>query len=547
MGCVTVLFTLFLAIVLAAADPAHAATPRGLRTSPVAAAAQRYAEAVASGGMLMAGRLDFACQAAMVADASSGKSRRTPFPPETDPVYASCWKRLAAAHESAVEQREQGVETLWPGKDSLIFLDNLAEYPPSVFVMDRLGLSPPAGGLRVELLDQRPLRPASFQLKPDGPTVSAPAAKVRIRVIYKDPLLAPVSYAPGTYRWANTVKRPKRAIKSALVDWVVLSGLRKLGFPGDLAVLNLPPEASTGVSAPFLTEAGGYVPNSGVWWEAGDAPGVLVAAVGRAAQFPESRNRIALLNRVLIVDPSQPEALTALSRELYRELLAAGARRHHQTILDPALAVRFDELYWTMQAQTGRLDISLGMEMGGFPEPTPADYLYRMIPVMERLAEVRPEDVENRLRLGIAYRWLNDQPAAIATHKALLAAVPAERVALRARLLTELAWSRVAKVVWNRTYEDPDLKKASGEADEAFKLAEGPLEKFVAAYARGYAVVFRPERRSLDLMEPLTEARQWYEQVPGASLETWRYLLDYEGFKGVIEADPLLKPLLAAS
>ncbi len=537
---------LTLALYLAADQSAAGATSRAGK-HPAAAAATRYAEALASGDAVAAGRLDFGCQASMLTAVPRAPSRRTPFPPDSDPLYGACWRRLDTAHVAAVERREQGVEMLWPGKDALIFLDNLAQYPPSVFVMDRLGLSPPAGGLRVEPLEQRPLPAASFRIGADGPTVSARATMVHMRVTYKDPLLAPVSYAPGAYRWANTVKRPKRAIKSVVVKWVVLSGLATHGFPGDVAVLNLPPEPGAGVAAPFVTEPGGYVPNSGIWWEAADAPGVLLAAVGRAAQFPGARERIALLNRVLIVDPAQPEALTALSRELYRELLAAGARLHGQPVLDQALAIRFNELYWTMQAQTGRLDISLGMEMAGLSEPTPADYVYAMVPVMERLAQVRPEDLENRIRLGIAYRWINDQTAGIATHEALLAAIPREKPALRGRVLTELAWSRVAKVVWNHTYENPDLSKAAQEAEEAFTLAQSPLEKFAAAYARAYALLFRPGRRSSDLVEPLTEARRWYEQVPAASLESWRYLLSYEAFKGVIETEPALKPLLATS
>lgn len=525
---------------------AKAKTPR--HTSPVVAAAQRYAEAMASGDAVTAGRLDFACQASMrAATQGAGRPGRASFPPDSDPIYAACWNRLAAVHDATVERREQGLDTLWPGKGSLIFFDDLIQYAPSVFVMARLGLSPPAGGLRVEPIDHRPLPAASFRVKEDGPIVSAPATLVRLNVFYKDPLLSPVSYAPGAYKWANTVKRPRRAIKSVAVKWVVLAGLKRFGFPGDIAVLNLPPEEGKGLTPPFVTESGGYAASSSAWWEPTDAPGALLAAVGRAVQLPEHRDRTALLNRVLIVDPSQPEALTALSRELYQELLAAGARLHAQQVYEPALAGRFNELYWTMQSQTGRLDISLGMEMAGLFSPTPADYLYRMIPVMERLAQVRPEDVENRLRLGMAYRWLNDQAAAIATHETLLAAIPHEKIGLRGRVLTELAWSRMAKVVWNHTYEDPDLLRASQEADEAFKLAEGPLEKFAAAYARAYARVFHPDRRSRNLQEPLAEARRWYDQVPGASLESWRFLLGYEAFKGVIDADPALKPLLAAS
>ena len=57
----------------------------------------------------------------------------------------------------------------------------------------------------------------------------------------------------------------------------------------------------------------------------------------------------------------------------------------------------FNALYWTIQSSTDRMDISLEMEMGGKSEPTPADYLYRLIPAMETLVDLQPGDFENAL------------------------------------------------------------------------------------------------------------------------------------------------------
>ncbi|MGH7252490.1 MAG: hypothetical protein ACREIE_01700, partial [Nitrospiraceae bacterium] len=341
----------------------------------------------------------------------------------------------------------------------------------------------------------------------------------------------------------------RAALKAVTVKCVVLSGLRKLGFPGDAAVVNLPVTAATDKhpAAPFVTETGGYVKDSAAWWAPSDAPGVLIAAVGRAAQFPDLRERMAMFNRVLIVDPVQPEALTALTRDLYQAILNDGAAAHKMRVSDEALAVRFNEFYWNTYSQTTRMEISLGMEVGGLSKPTAADFLYRMIPAMEKLAKERPEDLENRFRLGNAYRWNNDQLAAIATHQALLRQFPPERAALRARALIELAWSKTAKVAWNRIFDDPVIVEAYQEAEEAFKLTERPIDKFAAAYTMAYSLAFAPKRDNHAMLDHLIEARRWYLQLSGATQESWQYLLSNDTLKGLIEADPSFQPLLAAS
>ena len=167
------------------------------------------------------------------------------------------------------------------------------------------------------------------------------------------------------------------------------------------------------------------------------------------------------------------------------------------------------------------MDISFGREMiglGGVPMPTPADYLYRMLPAMEKLAQLRPQDLENRLRLGTAYRWNNDQLTAIATHEGVVKELPPGHP-LRARALTELAWSRIAKVAWNRTFDDPGILEAYKEAQEAYKITERPLDKFTGAYTMAYSLAFTPNRDNHAMLELLSDARRWYMQIPGAKPE----------------------------
>jgi tetratricopeptide (TPR) repeat protein len=536
----------------AGAAPAAEYVMKGKRptakSSPVIAAAKQYAEAIASGDRVAFGRLDFGCQFALVSTAAAPFKG---FPPESAPVYGQCWTTLVQAHETAVEQRDEGVNAIWPGKGFLVFFRNeLTSYSPSFFVMARLGLSPPGTGLRVEPMGSAAIPAASFRIRPGAPLVSVPAAVVRLRVTYKDPVTSPVTYASEEYNLTATVKTTAQSLKAVTVKWVVLSGLRKLGFPGDTAVLNMPVAGPGGDSVPFVTEMGGYIPNSGAWWKPTDAPEVLSAALQRMAQYAEQRDRIALLNRVLIVDPGHVAALTILTGELYQTLVDAGAAVHHVPIGDAALATRFNELYWNAYAQASRIDISYPRNMigkDGIAAPTPADYLSRMFPAMERLARLQPDDLENRIRLGNAYRWNNDQQGAIATHDAVLKNIPPERAALKARVLLELAWSRIARVAWNRTFKTPDIQQAYTEAEEAFKLTDRPLDKFTATYTMAYAQAYMPNPDNHAMLEKLTEARRWYLQLAGASGDSWRYLLLNNTLKGVVEADPAFKPLLTAS
>ena len=505
---------------------------------------QRYVAAMAAGDKVAAGKLDFACAYRVAAAASNST---TSFPPDSDPLYNACWEPVARAHAAVIPQTDQGVDTLWPGKGSLVFFgDNLARYAPSLFVMDTLGASPPAGGIIADLLDSRPIPPASFRLRETGPLIAAPATLVRMSVRYKDPLSSPVTHAPGISTGTNAAKRPRQALKNVTLRWIVLSDLKKLGFPNDTAVLNLPVKVASAKAqaVPFTAEPGGYEPDSARWWQPNDAPGVLIAAVGRAGLFPELRDRLSMLNRVLIIDPSQAEALTLLSRDLYGALLHAAALAHNVPVNDATLSIVFNELYWNTYAQTTRWDLSLGMEMGGLSQPTAADFLYRMIPAMQQLETIRPQDLENRLRLGNAYRWNVDQLIAISTHEALLKELPPQRAAVRARVLNELAWSRIAKVAWNRTFSDTGILQAYKEAEEAFQLTDIPVDKFVSVYTMAYSLLFMPQRDNQKLLERLTEARTLYLALPGASPASWKFLLNHESLKIVLDADPIFKPLL---
>jgi hypothetical protein len=511
--------------------------------------AQRYAEAMGAGNKVSVGQLDFACQYPLVAAVPRGIKT---YPTDSDPVYDSCWQRLREAHAPTLARTDVGMEVLWPSNGELVFFsEELNRYPASAFVTDLLGLTPPGTGFTVHIVGSTSLPSASFRLRPNGPIVAAPTTLVKLSISYQDPLTAPLTYAAGSVKWTTTIKRTRRALKEITVQWVVLSGLKKHGFAGDQAVVNLPVTSGSIFGSgrqeqiPFATETSHALPNSLIWWGPTDSPGLLTAAAARAATFPELRDRVALLNRVLIIDPHQVDALTVLSQHLYAVILREAIPFHKLTVKDPALDLVVNEHFWNIYSQSVRVDLSLGMEMGGFDKPTTADYLYRMLSAMQTLATVRPKQLDNRFRLGVALRWNNDQEASIETHRSLVEVIPAEQRAGRAEALLQLAWSRVNKVAWNRILGDLNIRAAYQDADEALALADLPLDKFMAEYTKAYSLLFTPDRDNRALLERLTEAKRWFAEIPGQTPDIWNFFIGAESLKAVLDADPIFQPILA--
>ncbi|HEY7129900.1 MAG TPA: hypothetical protein VH332_09530 [Nitrospira sp.] len=530
--------------------PAEAASSKNKSKglSPAASVALQYAEALSKGDAAKAATLDFACQYRLVA----AKQQNAASPP-SDTSPEACWQGIKAADAPALARVDGGMEILWPTNGALpFFRDDLDQYPGSAFVMDAIGLSPPGSGLHLAAVSTRPLPNASFPMRRQAPLASVPTTLVTLKVAYQDPLTAPITKAPGSYKWTNTVKPARRAVKSLNTQWVVLSGLKKHGFSTDSAVVNLlvndgaPVDGVPQEIVPFVTEFSKALAGSVVWWGPEDAPGLLVASAARAAAFPGLRDRVGLLNRVLIIDPNQPEALTVLTKDLYAAILREAVQAHKLSVKDPALAMAVNEQYWNVYAQGERLDLSLDMEMGGLEQPTTADYLYRLLPALRTLAQVRPEQLDNRFRWGVALRWNLDQDLSIEVHEQLVKDVPAERKSAKAEALLQLAWSRINKVAWNRNLDDKDVRAAYQDADQAGAFAEIPLDKFIAEYTKAYSLLFTPNRDNGAILQRLTEAKRWFGEVPGSNQQIWDFFIGADSLKSVLDADPIFQPLLAS-
>lgn len=517
-------------------------------------AVHNYVHAIAGRNAARVAQNDFVCLLKMVEAGARGQGH---FLPDSDPVYAWCRDRIVQAHTEVIESRDRALDDLWPGYGKLVNFRDFKRFEiaetrarqraPSFFVMPEIGEMSEPPGFTMEVLSTGPLPHASFQVPGSDRVVAVPTTLVRVRIAYPDPMTSPAANGPGQQDWVVPYKKPMHPVKAVIVKWVVLSGLLTHGFPTDTAVLNIPLDSSLGTPIPFVVEAGGFEQKSTEFWRPKEAQAALDAGVTRAKTLPTRRDRISMLNRVLVVNPSHVEGLQAITAELYAGLMDFAARTHGVQVEGESLYQAFNELYWTVQSQTDRMDISLEMEMGGKTNPTPADYLYRLIPAMEALADLQPGDFETRLKLSLAYRWTNDQLSAIMSPQVLLSEVPEDQSHLRARVLMAIAWSRISKVAWNRNFDDPDIVRGYEEADEVFTLSSDPLIKFSAAYAKAYSLAFRPKRDNQAMLALLTEARQWYQQIPGATDQSWVYLLQNDTLKGFMETDPTFQSLVVAN
>ena len=512
-----------------------------------------YAHAVGKDDRVAAGQRDFVCLMKMAQQKLFVDEK---FPDALSPIYEWCAQRRKEAHSHIINHHDGGLDNIWPGPGKLVDFEDFRRFyiaetatkqlAPSFFVMYDIARHEPEHPFTIEAVESGTLPHASFP-SPDESTVhAAPTSFVITTVSYPNPLTAPVSNGPGAADWVVPYKKVQRVVQSVKVKWVVLSDLKRLGFPIDQAVLDLPLDGPHGTTIPFVMDAGGLVPHSTTWFGPDDQIEAALAGVKQAQETSNPLDALMQLNRALMIAPNNHQVLSVFGNQLYQGLLSYGGRLSGISIEDALLSQRFNELYWTVKSQTDRFDLGLGMVTGGKAEPTPADYLYRMIPVMEALASLEPGDFENRMHLISTYRWNNDQQAALSAPQELLAEVPSEQDEVRATVLLELAWARIGKVAWNRHFDDPDIRKGYNEAKQALDMTKNPMNKFTATYAMAYSLAFHIPRDNEAMLDLLQQAKDWYEKIPGANPQGWAYMLQNDTLAGIVKTDPAFKSLLAA-
>ena len=545
---------LFCSLLLFGFSHAWAADSASINQEELLTTIREYANALGKGDRVAAGQRDFVCLYTMAQQQLISNGN---FPDSLSPIYEWCDQRRQKAHQNVINQKDRALDNVWPGPGKLVDFSDFQRFfiaetqnqqlAPSFFVMQSIATHESASNLfTIEAVESGTLPHASFPSPDETKILAAPTDFLITKVSYPNALTAPVANAPGAEDWAVPYKKAQRVVKSVTVKWVVLSDLKRLGFPTDRAVLDLVLEGPRGTTIPFVVDPGGYVPRSTEWFTLENSGDAIQTGIQEAQAAPTRLEAVMRLNRVLMIAPTHIPTLEVFSDQLYKGFLDFGGRLHGVQLGDERLAQRFNELYWTVKSQTDRFDMSLGMEIGGKSEPTAADFLYRMIPVMEALASLEPGDFNNRIRLSSTYRWTNDQMAALSSPQELLTEVPPEQEELRAQVLLELAWARIGKVAWNRHFDDPDIRKGYETAKKAFELTKDPLNKFTAAYAMAYSLAFHVPRDNQAMLGLLTQARDWFEKIPGSSPQSWAYMLNNDTLKGLVDTDPAFQSLIAA-
>ncbi len=530
-----------------------ASGPQAISDKELLTTITEYAHAVGKNDRVAAGQRDFVCllkmaQQQLLVDGN--------FPDALSPIYEWCATRRAKAHAQMLSQGDRGLDNIWPGPGQLVDFKDFQRFyisetsskqlAPSFFVMHDIARYEPDHPFTIEPLKSGTLPHASFPSADESLVHAAPTTFLTTTISYPNPLTAPVSNGPGSADWVVPYKKVQRVIQSVQVKWVVLSDLNRLGFPIDQAVLDIPLEGLHGTTIPFVVDAGGFVPHSTTWFGPDDQAQAALASVEQAQASSTRLEALMRLNRTLMFAPANTHVLGVYANQLYQGILDLGSNFNGIPIADARLLEHFNELYWTIKSQTDRFDLGLGMVTGGKAEPTPADYLYRMIPVMEALASLEPGDFHNRLHLISTYRWVNDQRASLSSPQELLAEVPAEQEEMRAEVLLELAWARIGKVAWNRHFDDPDIRKGYNEAKQAFDLTKDPLNKFAATYAMAYSLAFHVPRDDQAMLDLLQQAKDWHKKIPGASPQSWAYMLENDTLKGLVKTNPAFQSLLVA-
>jgi hypothetical protein len=504
----------------------------------------RYAEALAGGKMSDWAALDLGC---LALHAGPG------VPPKSDRL---CWDETMKAHRDLVaDEPETGIfgavgRGLGFGllAETHRRADTWKDYPPGVFV------SPVAvkeTTPRIEVERVTPVPSLAIQEKGKDP-VAVRGSVVRLRIRYPDPLTAPLALKPQEVWWASGGIRRYGPVRDLAAEFVVVSGLRKLGYARDTAVVNealvdapqipatrygLNPDIGRLSSRPGAPSTeppfkGGLVLGSAHWWTRQDGAEQLRLGVERARHLPGRKERLGLLRRLLLLDPDDAGANALLGTELFEAFLADGLKKSGINAADDAVKQRLVELYWNIQAPTWRQELT-AVSTGYEPA---ADALYGAIAAFEIVAKHGSAPQEIRRRLGALHRWNGEADAALAMHEELFRESPETDAPRRGAFLSEVAWDRVQWLAWNRRYDHPWLGQARLEAEQALEMVKAPLDKLVAAQALLILEALSPDRTSDSMRARVRLVKQWHDGIPLPLKVTgvWGYLVGNELVKALV-------------
>lgn len=470
----------------------------------------------------------------------------------TGELARRCWEDTLQAHTRMVaQQAESGVFSATGRGVGLGLLhdrhrasENWKDYPPAVFVSLPIVLKDHAPVPQLSIVRTSPLQPVAVALVHGSEPVSLRGQAVDIKVVYNDPLTAPLALRPEEVWWVNGAQRHFGPVREVVARFVVVSGLRKFGYATDRAVMNeVLPDApliptthydlrpdngrryDQADSARGIMK-GELVSGSARWWEPGEAESILRTALDQATHLPAAE-RAGLLTRLLLIDANNVETHALRGEDAYQAFLKQGIAKGGLAARDGAALQRILELYWTIQAQTWRQELTAVSE--GY-EPA-ADALYRAMASYETIVQQHHATVEQRRRLGAMTRWNNDPIAALGIHEALLRELTPGSVDY-GLILTEIAWDRIQWVSWERRYDHPWLQQANTEAEQAAELLTTPHDSLHAHYVQVAVESLRVPRDLDRFRQHLQRTKQDLDLIPGV-----------KGLQGQLLANDLVKAL----
>ncbi len=468
----------------------------------------------------------------------------------------ACWDDTLKVHRELVQDHpETGIfEAVGRGvgfgllSETHRHADYWKDYMPAVVVSPAVIGKDGGPGPALEILNVSPVRQFALRNLTGQEPVRVSGQTVEVRVSYLDPLTAPLALRPGEVWWASGALRRYGPVREVTVRFVVVSGLRKLGYPVDQAVVNealpgapvqvgihygrLPHTADPGGRQNDEVKnrlgAGGLVTGSARWWDRKDANQAFAAALVRAEQMPRSTERARLLTRLTLIDQADPALHTVIADDRLQTFLREGLTKSGISGPNEAVATRLAELYWNLQAQTWRQELT-EVAMG---HSAAAEAFYQAIESFERVTAGEQAAPERRRQLGALYRWNNDAASALAIHEPLVKDT-APGGSLHGRRLSEVAWDRIQWLSWERRYGHPWLEQACQEAEQAVQEVEDPVDKLVAAYALVLVEALRVPRDPAHLQERLQTVKIWHDRVSGAA-GIWPYLIGNDVVKALV-------------
>ncbi|WP_455370415.1 hypothetical protein [Petrachloros mirabilis] len=504
----------------------YAKGSKGMDAKGVALA---YAQALANGKVADWASLDLGCLMREKGQPQSKGINRSER-------QQACWNDTMQAHRKLAEQE---ADTGVFGSSSLVGNFGLLherhrvaatwrEYPPAIFASPAVvrvsaGPAPQIQVVKATAVQGVPL----VRLKGDK-AVTVSGVGVDLKVSYQDPFTAPLALSPDEPSWAKGITRKFGPVQEVTARFIVVSGLRKLGLPVDTAVLN---EALT--DAPGIPYAhygmnpdpgrrwvrpgsdleeppliGGLVLGSAKWWTAEGAGDRFHQAVAKVKTLGSGPDRAHLVSRLRTLAPQNSELNAVIGDIYYGDFLSQAATKSGIKTDDAEMRARSLELFWTLQAQTWRQELTA---VSNEYEPA-ATALYGAIGAYEVVLRNGSADTEQRRRLGALYRWNNDSDSALQTHEQLLKEL-GTTAPDSGRILSEIALDKIQWVSWNRKYDHPWLGQALQQAKEAEERSQGPADKLMAAYAHLVAEALHVPRNGPAVEQQLHVVKSWHDQA----------------------------------